>query len=146
LDAADRQSAGIVGGSSLPHFFVVNARSLAENNAVQLFQMDLSAVNIDFAAVTETWLHKAPSDFSYDINGYVMFRLDRVGRKGGGICVYVSDSMHADVLQTAKHEFGLAKTHELMWLSFVKSSMKYICGVLNHPPRAKYNINELIDR
>jgi hypothetical protein len=24
--------------------------------------------------------------------------------------------------------------------------MKYICGVLNHPPRAKHNINELINR
>jgi hypothetical protein len=54
LGAADRQSAGNVGGCSLPRFFVVNARSLAKNNAVELLQMDLSAFNIDFAAVTET--------------------------------------------------------------------------------------------
>jgi hypothetical protein len=33
-----------------------------------------------------------------------------------------------------------------MLASFVKSSMTYICGVLYHPPRAKYNIIELTDR
>jgi hypothetical protein len=106
----------------------------------------LAAFNTDLAAVTETWLRKAHSDFSFDINGYVMFRLDRVGRKRGGICVYVRNCMRAAVLRTAKHECGLPKKHELMWLSFVESSMKFIRGVLYQPPRAKYNINELIDR
>ena len=54
LGEVDRQSAGIVGGNSLPRFFVVNAQSLAKNNAVQLLRMDLSAFKIDFAAITET--------------------------------------------------------------------------------------------
>jgi hypothetical protein len=41
-----------------------------------------------------------------------VFRLDRVGRKGGGVSTQVRDGIHAAVLQTAKHEFGLAKKHE----------------------------------
>lgn len=137
----DSRSVGhSVGCSSLPRIFVVNARSLAKNNAVQLLHTDLTALDIDIAAITETWLHKVHSDSSVAINGYALFRLDRVGRKGGGVCVYVCGGLHAACLHTAKHKFGVINKHELLWVTFIKSCVKF------HPPRAQYDFNELIDR
>jgi hypothetical protein len=50
------------------------------------------------------------------------------------------------VLQTAIHEYGVANKHELMWWSFNKNGVSYIVGVLYHPPGARYNTNELVDR
>ena len=46
------------------------------------------------------------------VNGYLMFRLERVERKCGGVSVYVRGGIQTAVPRTAKHEFGLAKKHE----------------------------------
>jgi hypothetical protein len=50
--------------------------------------MELLAFNIYFAAVNaviEAWLCKVHSYLSFDIYDYVMFRIDRVGSKGGAL-------------------------------------------------------------
>jgi hypothetical protein len=135
-----------VNDNCLARILVVNARSLAKNNAVQLLETDLSSFNIDIAAVTETWLHKAHSDSYVSIKGYSIFRLDRMGRKGGGVCIYVRDGLFTALLQTANHMFGIANKHELMWLFARKHNMEYVVGVLYHPPKALYNLDDLISR
>jgi hypothetical protein len=75
-----------VNDNCLARILAVNARSLAKNNAVQLLETDLPSFNIDIAAATETWLHKVRSDSYVSIKGYSIFRLDRMGRKGCGVC------------------------------------------------------------
>ena len=58
---------------------------------------DLSGYNVDVAVVTETHLKKKHADHHFAVAGYTLFRRDRVGRRGGGVAVYVSSRLSADV-------------------------------------------------
>ena len=41
--------------------------------------------------ITEYWPNKDITDAELGLEGYVMFRKDRMGRRGGGVLLYVTD-------------------------------------------------------
>ena len=45
----------------------------------------------DCIAVTETWLTSSTPDDFLAISGFSLFRCDRSGRSGGGVCIYMRD-------------------------------------------------------
>ena len=47
---------------------------------------------VDIVCVSETWFRKDISDNLYSINGYNIFRSDRIGH-GGGVAIYVKDKI-----------------------------------------------------
>jgi hypothetical protein len=48
--------------------------------------------------LTETWLTSKITDSLVSLGGYTLFRADRDGKKGGGVCVYIEDHTLADYL------------------------------------------------
>ena len=46
-------------------------------------------------AITESWATTDISDAELGMTGYVMFRKDRLERSGGGIILYIKDSIQA---------------------------------------------------
>jgi len=84
----------------------INACSLKKPNALQLLITELCNFAIDVAAVTETWLNSNVSSCELTISSYKLFRRDREGRKGGGLCIFVKDSITADsiIIPTANSE------------------------------------------
>ena len=53
--------------------------------------------NIDphIIGITESWANTDIADAELELTGYVMFRRDRIGRKGGGVILYVKESIQA---------------------------------------------------
>ena len=91
--------------SSLLRCYVINARSLRKNNAVQLLDTELRAVDGDVAAITETWLSKKVNSAHINIPGYNFFRQDRQRRKGGGVGAYVRrQRLCVHLIQTQEYE------------------------------------------
>ena len=45
--------------------------------------------------ITESWANKDIADAEFRLTGYVMFRRDRIGRRGGGVILYVKESFSA---------------------------------------------------
>ena len=43
--------------------------------------------------ITESWVNKDIADAELGLTEYVMFRRDRIGRKGGGVILYVKESI-----------------------------------------------------
>ena len=43
--------------------------------------------------ITESWVNINISDAELGMIGYVMFRKDRIGRRGGGIILYIKESI-----------------------------------------------------
>ena len=39
--------------------------------------------------ITESWANTDMTDAELGLTGYVMFRRDRIGRRGGGVILYV---------------------------------------------------------
>ena len=133
-------------GDSSLSLFIVNACSLAKNNNFQLLQTEILALDVDVVAVSESWLKSKHLDALFSIPGYHLYRLDRVGCRGGGVCVYVKDCLLSSVVYTSSHIQCLCLKHEILWLKICKCGINYILGTLYHPPRPAYNVNSFLDR
>jgi len=69
------------------------------------------------------------------INGFLLFRKDRVKRKGGGVCVYVKESLNPMVIS----ERCTLENSEMLFLRIKHSELSYLLCACYHPPRPKYN-------
>ena len=92
----------------------LNIRSL-KNRDHYIFGQDLAIKHkLDIFTISETWLHNSVSDLKVQSPGYSLFRLDRSGRKGGGVCAFVNSNFKCFQLKELSYitEFGF---HQL-WL------------------------------
>ena len=75
-------------------FIHQNIRSLRNKlNELRVFLTQSPRVHI--IALTETWLDSNISDAEVSLPGFTLFRRDRLARKGGGVAVFVSESINA---------------------------------------------------
>jgi len=71
----------------VPSLYIFNAAAIIKPRAVEHLTADLMGYEVDVAVITETNLKKKHLDHHFAVNGYAMFRRDRVGRRGGGVAV-----------------------------------------------------------
>ncbi len=91
-------------------------------------------------AVTETWLTPDMSDGEINIDGYRLFRRDRVGRLGGGVCIYTHHCLKIKVLNDLSHPLL-----EMLWLSISLSKRDIVLGCLYRPPDASVEFWSTLD-
>jgi len=71
-----------------PTLYVLNASSLAKTHAIEHLTTDLTGYSADIGLICETRWKKHHSSGTYSVEGYSLFRLDREGRRGGGVAIY----------------------------------------------------------
>ena len=72
----------------------VNARSLAAPGRLDELKFLVSSTNIDILCLTETWLKPKHMNSTLEIAGYQPpIRRDRLVRRGGGVAIYVRNSL-----------------------------------------------------
>ena len=49
--------------------------------------------------ITESWANNDITNAELGLEGYVMFRKDRIGRSGGGVLLYIKDTIPAYEVQ-----------------------------------------------
>ena len=91
-----------------PRIYLLNPTSLAKSHAIALLGTDLRVNNIDVCLIVESWFTKRHTDEFINIPEYV-FRHDRGGRKGGGVCCYVHNNINSSVY---------AVSYKCEWLTF----------------------------
>ena len=65
----------------------LNARSIVnKKNELNIMVKDIDPHII---GITESWANIDLTDAELGLTGYVMFRKDRIGRRGGGVILYV---------------------------------------------------------
>lgn len=57
------------------------------------FVLTVEDISPSFIFICETWLSPRIPDSLVDINGYTIFRSDRMNRAGGGVCVYIKSEL-----------------------------------------------------
>ena len=73
-----------------------NVRSIVNNCKLEEIKILTKMHNIDILGLTETWTNESISDAELSIQGFVLYRKDRVfGEKhrGGGVLLYVRDNL-----------------------------------------------------
>ena len=82
-------ASGIFEKSSIKsNFSVVHYNIQSLSNKVNIIESELS--DFDAICLTETWLDSRTSDETIKINGFNLYRRDRVGDNHGGICVNIN--------------------------------------------------------
>ena len=52
-------------------------------------------INPHIIGITESWANNDITNAELGLEGYVMFRKDRIGRRGGGVLLYINDTIPA---------------------------------------------------
>ena len=90
--------------------------------------------------ITESWANNYITNAELGLEGYVMFRKDRIGRRGGGVLLYIKDTIPAYEVQL--HEE--ADCNEAIWCNLVTGHTTIIIGVVYRCPNINKQNNEKI--
>ena len=116
-----------------PHgFLLINARSLAPK--LDELEILLHESSADVAAVSETWLYKDIDSKYLKIQGFNLFRRDRLNGRESGVCVYVSNAIPSKRCNNLASE-----AFECLWLlsrpyRLPRNITGIIPGILYKPP------------
>ena len=71
----------------------LNARSIVNKKN----ELNIMVEDIDphIVGITESWANTDITNAELRLIGYVMLRRDRIGRRGGGVILYVKESIQA---------------------------------------------------
>ena len=70
-----------------------------------------------FICITESWCSHEEPDSLYSIDGYCLFRKDRLFRAGGGVLIYVQDSQIEKATQLAN--LDVHGSNEELWIRII---------------------------
>ena len=112
----------------------LNARSIVnKKNELNIMVEDTDPHII---GITESWAITDITDAELGLTGYVMFRRDRIGRRGGGVILYVKESIQAyEIKLESEADYG-----EAIWCKIISGNSKIrkevskciIIGDFNH--------------
>ena len=102
-------------------------------------ELNIMVEDIDphIIGITESWATPDISDAELGMTGYVMFRKDRLGRRGGGVILYIKESIQA-------YEIKLEKEAECeaVWCNIVTGNSTLTVGLVYRSPNISIEENE----
>ena len=111
----------------------LNIRSLKNREHLILAKETVISNKIDIFTISESWLDSSVSDAEVEFPGYILHRLDRVNKHGGGVCAFVRQEYRAERLSDISYisESGL---HQL-WLKIqVRNFKSFLVCTAYRPP------------
>ena len=90
--------------------------------------------------ITETWASNDITDAELGLEGYAMFRKDRMGRRGGGVLLYIKENIPAYEVQLQEE----ADCNEAIWCKLVTGHTTVTIGVVYRCPNITRQNNEKI--
>ena len=91
--------------------------------------------------ITESWAHNGITDAELGLEGYVMFRKYRIGKKGGGVILYIKENIPAAYEVQLSEE---ADCNEDIWCKLVTGHTTVTIGVVYRCPNITKQNNEKI--
>ena len=92
--------------------------------------------------ITESWANNDITDAELGLEGYVMFKKDRMGRRGGGVLLYIKESIPAYEVQLQEE----ADCKEALWCKLVTGHTTVTIGVVYRCPNITIQNNEKIHK
>ena len=136
----DSRRKGIQGSTSRGEIKCVclNARSII--NKKDELNIMVDDIQPHIIGITETWANNDITDAELGLEGYAMFRKDRMGRRGGGVLLYIKDNIPAYEVQLQEE----ADCNEAIWCKLVTGHTTVTIGVVYRCPNITKQNNEKI--
>ena len=103
--------------------YLINARSLV--NKMDLLRCYLNDFRPAIVCITETWAHNDLPDSFFFVEDYVFYRCDRSKGTGGGVIIYVSNSLSSTFV--GKFDDGKASVATCLVSSYDGESLYISC-------------------
>ena len=117
----------------------LDARSILKNRKNELDIM-VEEIKPHIIGITESWANNDITDAELGLEGYVMFRKDRMGRRGGGVLLYIKVTIPAYEVQLQEE----ADCNEAIWCKLVTGYTTVTIGVVYRCPNITKQNNEKI--
>ena len=118
----------------------LNARSIINKKTELNIMVD--DIKPHIIGITESWANNDITDAELGLEGYVMFRKDRMGRRGGGVLLYIKESIPAYEVQLQEE----ADCKEALWCKLVTGHTTVTIGVVYRCPNITIQNNEKIHK
>ncbi|CAB3990295.1 Hypothetical predicted protein [Paramuricea clavata] len=87
---------------------------------------------IDVFTTSETWLNTTVTNKKLEIDGYKLHRLDRLYKKGGGVCAYVRKNIKSSVIKELT-QISDTSFHQL-WINLQYKKTKFLLACVCYRP------------
>ena len=114
----------------------LNARSII--NKKDELNIMVDDIKPHIIGITESWANNNITDAELGLEGYAMFRKDRMGRRGGGVLLYIKDTIPAYEVQLQEE----ADCNEAIWCKLVTGHSTVTIGVVYRCPNITKQNNE----
>lgn len=98
------------------------------------FLVEVNKIKPDFIVITESWLTASVMDAAIHINGYQVFRKDRLYRRGGGIVIYIMEEIANLQVRASIYTDLMDEEIEALWINISIGSFNFILGGIYRPP------------
>lgn len=112
----------------------INAQSIPRHFSE--FESSFSSTLIHAILISESWLKPSLPSSLYPLPGYTLIRNDRVGKRGGGVAIYLLASIPHKIILRSHSEFSGTSEHLFVEIGFKGTRM--ILGVVYCPPSVDY--------
>ena len=112
----------------------------ARSIVIQKINFMVEDINPHIIDITESWATTVISDVELGMTGYVMFRKDKIGRRGGGVILYIKESIQAYKIKLEKE----AECEEVVWLVIVTGNSTLTVGLIYRSPNISIEENEKV--
>ena len=103
-----------------------NVRSLSSSKLLDI--QTWLAEEFDIITLSETYIKPDANLADYEIQNYVLFNKSRTDRIGGGVALYLKNTLVGNLLENLSHA-GL----ELLWVEVRSTFFKFLVGVCYRP-------------
>ena len=118
----------------------LNARSIINKKTELNIMVD--DIKPHIIGITESWANNDITDAELGLEGYVMFMKDRMGRREGGVLLYIKESIPAYEVQLQEE----ADCKEALWCNLVTGHTTVTIGVVYRCPNIIIQNNEKIHK
>ena len=126
----DSRCKGIQGHTSKSEIKCVclDARSIINKKTELNIMVD--DIKPQIIGIAESWANNSITNAELGLECYVMFRKDRMGRRGGGVLLYIKDTIPAYEVQLQEE----SDCNEAIWCNLVTGHTAVIIGVVYRCP------------
>ena len=122
----DNRCKGIQGSTSKEDIKYVCLNAMSIMNKKNELNIMVDDIKPHIIGITESWANNDITDAELGLEGYAMFRKDRMGRRGGGVLLYIKDTVPAYEVQLQEE----ADCNEAIWCKLVTGHTTVTIGVV----------------
>lgn len=109
------------------HVCHINAQSLAPK--LDEFRLLFINSKVDVICISETWFSPEISNSAYKVEGYKLYRADRIGRERGGVAAYLRSDIYCEI----ECKSDIHSTSEYLFLKLHCDVERLLIGVVYRP-------------